>query len=541
MHRLIVAFLAAVDAALAVAVGVAATLAPLTLLWVFGFGGTADWATLWPAAVALWQLGNLVPLAVTLPPEYLAASGIDAAAASFTVSLAPLAFAAFTVVFAARSGVRASRAQAWGTGAAVGSAIFAGLATGAALTSANPIAVVEPWRAILTPTLLFAVPALIAALVTEWREADEGRIARVRDRIEAAPHGWGSVPALVARGAAVVVAGLVGLGAALTAVAVFARAGQIVALFQAGNADGLGASVLTLGQLAYLPTLAVWGLAFAAGPGFALGAGTAVSPAATEVGIVPGVPVLGAIPESSSSWLLLLALVPVGLGALAGWMARSRASRDGEPRMPRARDARTPAPSRIDAARTSALDGLLSASAARGRDRIEDAGFDIRRGQEQAIGPRVVTAVGIALGAAAVAALLAAAASGSVGPGRLTDVGPHPGPVALAVGLEVLLGASIVLLSPGRRGARTAAAPATAAAAAAPGTTARSEDRGFVGGSAANAPTWARFSDGDDDERADAARPDRADAPGADAPTDEGPGEPASEARTEPIDLPRLD
>ena len=36
MHRLIVVILSAVDAAIAAAVGVAATLAPLTLLWVLG-------------------------------------------------------------------------------------------------------------------------------------------------------------------------------------------------------------------------------------------------------------------------------------------------------------------------------------------------------------------------------------------------------------------------------------------------------------------------------------------------------------------------
>ena len=39
-------------------------------------------------------------------------------------------------------------------------------------------------------------------------------------------------------------------------------------------------------------------------------------------------------------------------------------------------------------------------------------------------------------------------ASGSLGPGRLAQVGPEPGPVALAVGIEVLVGASILLLSP---------------------------------------------------------------------------------------------
>jgi hypothetical protein len=202
MHRLIVVILAAVDAAIAVAVGIAATLAPLTLVWVFGLGGDADWGALWPASATIWQFGNVVPLAVTLPADYLAATGIDPAAASFTLSLAPLAFAAFTAIFAARSGVRASQADAWGWGVATGTAVYAALATLIALTSSNGAATAVLWQAILVPVLVFAVPALVAAIVTEWREAGSGVIARVRDRVEAVPHGWGLAPALVAQGTA---------------------------------------------------------------------------------------------------------------------------------------------------------------------------------------------------------------------------------------------------------------------------------------------------------------------------------------------------
>src|SRR5918994_1224776 len=194
MHRLIVVILAAVDAAIAVAVGVAATLAPLTLLWVFGFGDAADWGSLWPAGATIWQFGNLVPLAVTIPPDYLAVAGIDPSAASFVLSLAPLAFASFTAIFAARSGVRASQADAWITGVITGSLVFGALTALIAVTSANALAQVERWQALLLPTLVFALPLLLGALVTEWREAGSGVIARLRDRVEAWPSGWGEVP-----------------------------------------------------------------------------------------------------------------------------------------------------------------------------------------------------------------------------------------------------------------------------------------------------------------------------------------------------------
>ena len=81
------------------------------------------------------------------------------------------------------------------------------------------------------------------------------------------------------------------------------------------------------------------------------------------------------------------------------------------------------------------------------------------------VGPRAVLALGIAVASAGAAALLALLASGSLGPGRLAEAGPQPGPVALAVGAEVLVGAAILLLSPRRRTPRAserAALPAQA-------------------------------------------------------------------------------
>ena len=438
MHRLIVFILAAVDAAIAAAVGIAATLAPLTLVWVLAGGGAVDWGLLWPAAAKVWQLGHLVPLDIALPGDYLAAAGIDDAAASFTLSLAPLAFAGFTAIFAARSGRRASQAGAWVTGVVTGSGLFAVAAVAVALTSSIAVAEVELWAAILFPSLVFAVPALVGSVVTEWSEATDGVIARLRDRVEAASGGWGDVLGLVARGTAVVVVGLVGIAALATAIALVARGGEVIALFESAHVDALGATILTLGQLAYLPTVIVWALAFVTGPGFLLGAGTTVSPAGTQLGVLPGIPVLGVVPETISAWMLLLALLPVAVGAFAGWIARSRLAH---------------APSSVAALVSadpdaSPLAGLMGLPDPHPEDEPEP--------DSDGMGVRAVVALGIAVASAAIAALLATLASGSLGPGSLAQVGPAPGPVALAVGLEVAVGAGILLLSPRRRTAEPA-------------------------------------------------------------------------------------
>ncbi|MCR2815752.1 cell division protein PerM [Microbacterium jiangjiandongii] len=432
MNRLLVALLAAFDAVLAVAVGLVAALAPLTLLWIFGFGADASWAGLWPAAGRIWQLGHLVPLAISLPEEFTVPLGIDPAAASFAISLAPLALTMFTAIFAFRSGARAATAGAWVVGVLSGAVVVVAAAAAVLATTGNDIAGVEPWQAVVLPALVYTVPALGGALAVAWQNGDDGVVDAVRVVLDRRGGAWPDVPGLIARGTAIVLTALIGAGALLLAVAVLLRGSQIIALFQSAQVDALGASVFTVGHLAYLPTFVVWAIAFIAGPGFAVGVDTVVSPVGTQVGLLPGIPVLGALPESSSPWLLLLALLPVGAGALAGWVARSQ---------------------------------LV-------RDRAGAAG-------PEPMGARIVVTLGIAVLAGAGAALLAAVASGSIGPGTLASVGPAPGPLALTVAIESAIGAAILLLSPRGRGEPDAAEPAAVATAdvAAAGTEGAAEAR----------------------------------------------------------------
>jgi len=430
MDRLLIALLSAFDALLAAAVGIAAALAPLTLIWVIALAGDADWGALWPTSGSIWQLGHLVPLPITLDDAYVVQTGIAVDAASFTLSLAPLAFAAFTTIFAARSGARAAGAGAWITGVASGALAFAAIALAVALTTSNPIATPALWQAVLLPFGLYGASALVGAVVAAWRGGDDGLIDGLRRRLDLLPHGWGEVPSLIARGTAIALAGLVGAASILVAVSVLLAGDEVVALYESTHLDALGATVVTLGQLAYLPTLIVWALSWLAGPGFAIGVGTAVSPAGTQLGVVPGIPMLGLIPEGGSEWLLLVLLVPVAAGSVAGWAIRSRMVTP-----------RTTAPVAAVAAPRIELMGLIPTAPI--VPPIEEPAHE-----HEPIGPRLAATAGIGLLAGAFAAVLARAASGSLGPGRLAEVGPSAGPVALAVGAEVLVGAAILLLGP---------------------------------------------------------------------------------------------
>jgi hypothetical protein len=89
------------------------------------------------------------------------------------------------------------------------------------------------------------------------------------------------------------------------------------------GADPVGGFVLVLGELAYLPNLVLWAASWVLGAGFSLGDGSVVSPMLTHLGLLPAVPVLGAIPgQSSGRWVTVAwLLVGVSAGVVAAWTA----------------------------------------------------------------------------------------------------------------------------------------------------------------------------------------------------------------------------
>src|SRR5690606_25669877 len=87
----------------------------------------------------------------------------------------------------------------------------------------------------------------------------------------------------------------------------------------------LGAVVLVLAPLAFVPTLVVGGLAWLAGPGFAVGEGTLFSPTEVVAAPLPAVPVLGVLPQPGAPGLGWVVLAPLVVGAGVGlWLHRRR-------------------------------------------------------------------------------------------------------------------------------------------------------------------------------------------------------------------------
>jgi Family of unknown function (DUF6350) len=234
------------------------------------------------------------------------------------------------------------------------------------------------------------------------------------------------------------------------ALAVLAAAGSLLAgvslalhltEFKAVDAilapGAVGAALLLLAQLAYVPNAVVWAISFTLGPGFAFGTGTVIAPTGSALGPLPSFPLLAALPPGADSgvhpgvstgvaqgvppWLAVAVLVVPYLAGALGGLLMTRA-----------------AP--VLALETAPLWGF---------------------------------ACGILAGC--VLAVLAAFAGGPLGDGRLAAVGPSGWQVGVVASLEVGVAAAVtagvanwlrhraIRASAGAATARPRPRPATAA------------------------------------------------------------------------------
>jgi Family of unknown function (DUF6350) len=242
---------------------------------------------------------------------WLLANGVAVPIGTVSVTLVPwgvtavIAFMIFRFAAASARRMDAQRPTA-------GTAFISVLLIGAYLVPVFVVAVRlgEPWQ----------VPARWAAVVAAFLLAAAGGSSRDLRGERAKEQGRRLV---IAR--AVVAAQLVMLvaGAALLITGLGTHLTRVEALHEALQPGVAGAIALLLLQLAFAPNALVWSASYALGSGFSLGAGSLVAPAGTQLGIVPAIPLLGALPmtgpgDTAQLWWLAAGAIA---GAIACWVA----------------------------------------------------------------------------------------------------------------------------------------------------------------------------------------------------------------------------
>ncbi|MFP5336581.1 MAG: DUF6350 family protein [Actinomycetes bacterium] len=363
---------------------------PVVAVWIASTRTGASWSEAVRIAADAWLLAHGAGVAVT---------GGHVALLPLGLTLVPAAWCwtagrRMAVALGLGSGVAApGRSGRHALAAFVG--VYALLAAVVSLLAASPVARPVSAQALLGGAAL-ALLASGTALLTGSRSARRPAPWRlVADRLR--------LPAPLRRllpAAGIALGVWLASAAVVLAAAVLVRFTDVLAAHRALDPGPVGGLGLALVQVALVPTLVVWAGAWLAGPGFAVGADTTVTPWTAEIGAVPALPVLGALPaHPTPSWLAAALLLPVAAGALAGrWLSRRPAAE-----RPRWQGIL------LDAAGCGALAGL---------------------------------------GAGALAWLTAGS-----GPGRLATLGPTGWLVAVTVAAEVAAGCALALL-PGARSAQ---------------------------------------------------------------------------------------
>lgn len=358
------------------------------------------------AAVAL-VLGSAVALLAGASPvsalrsgarAWLVLQGSGLELRGTTLGLVPLGGVLLCGALTARVARAMTPAPLESPGAFAATVAGAGGVVAAVLASvtSTPDLVVNPARAAAAVFVVGGVAAALGGTLHHGRAGDlwpgPWRRPEVRGAVAAG-----------ARGALVVLAAA-GVVVTVLLVVHVERAGQLWALLDPGAS---GTPALAVICLLAVPTLVAWTASVLLGPGFVLGAQTSVDLTGAQLGPVPGLPVLAALPDPGAfdGRVVVLGLVPLLAGLVAGWAVR----------------AGTSAPFGLDGRPVLARTLLGLAAGAAG---------------------------GVLLG------VVVGASGGAVGPGRLAEAGP-PALTPLLVAVPVMaLGGALGALAAHYRDAR---------------------------------------------------------------------------------------
>ena len=386
-------FIAALEAAILVAISLSLVLVPLTLVWFLENNPEVEWLVAFRAAADFWLLSHGTGLVV---PE---GEILGILVPAFVVTLVPLGMTIWLARSFYNAGKRFIAARSlwpgWLGGSLVYGAAALGISTAAYDSAIYPIA----WQGVFFPTILFLSFQVLGSLFGQPDEIFDGDIldqAPERDRVREALNAfrfklhWSvrSIMGPAFRAGTAITVMLLMVSAFAIAVLVALSWIDITRLYESVQVSVLGVVVLTIGQLALIPNLIIYGAAWLTGVGFSIGAGSLISPLGSQVGPLPAIPILGALPVGQ----LEFGMISIAVVLLAAFIA------------------------------TLAV-----------RKSADEIRFEFATAWTAAIS----LGLSIAFVTASQMGLLALIASGSAGPGRLSQVGVSPWLLAVVVFVEV--------------------------------------------------------------------------------------------------------
>lgn len=407
MNRALSFGLAALQALIILSSAVGVILVPLTLAWLLEGNGSVDWI------VALQVAGYAVLLSVGVPIQIGEGEIVGIAFDTFALSFLPLGLTLVMALMIIRIGHRISAASSLWPAWLGGALTFGAASYGLSLVVANPSVILGEWDPLFRPALFFALLLFVSSvsgkrfeLVSGSNQVEAAERIWIRERVGnfiAKLHWTISTSALPAlRIGTSVIVFLLLASSLLIMVALVIGWVEVLRLYQSLSLSFLGGLMVTLGQLAILPNLIIFGMAWISGAGFSIGAGSYVSPLATQLGPLPALPIFAALPTGGFERGIVFAIVPVVAAIIATLLARKFTEK-----------------MRWEFATSFSAAAVL-------------AGFS-------------------ALVASLLAFALALLASGSLGPGRFVEVGINPPLIAMVIFVEVLIpvfSVSLVVLRP---------------------------------------------------------------------------------------------
>lgn len=278
----------------------------------------------WDAAAAGQTAGQLWLIMHAAPLDL----GGEEAGRDTIFHAVPLGLTVIPALLSWRSGRRLAQGsyptQLW-LGLSMFVLVFVAAAAGIAAWAETPFGATSPVLAALAAGGI-ALLASTCGCVSEARSITRMVGVDMEERIDrwSAPVKWaGAYLWAVLRAGAAAATAAVGLAAVLTAGVLIIGWMDITNAYQYVDAGWAGALGLTLLQLALLPNLILWALAYSTGAGFSLGTDAHVAPGGSTAEGVDYLPVLAVVPQQGFEYGWAVFALPVLAGLCAGiWLAR---------------------------------------------------------------------------------------------------------------------------------------------------------------------------------------------------------------------------